>query len=342
MSSTRLFAAAAVAAAIAIPFLAAPDAGAEGPKTAPAKPGATTLEQVEKAMLVKRYEAVLAYAKANPSAPDAEEAGKRVVDLAQEAGLYDRVVAHADEFAAAHAGSKGLVDVRLAKADALANLDRVPDAKKAYKAALDGLDKEAHGLQTLWNAWSSYAQMLADAELFDEAKAAYEQASAEIDHPQVAKACEQSIARIEKQAKLIGSEPTAFPGATKDLDGKPLSLADYKGKVLLVDFWATWCPPCRAEIPNIVAAYRKWHDRGFEVLGISLDATEDEAELRKYMKDNEMPWRQFFDGKRFENELAQLYEVEGIPHTLLIKDGKIVKVGLRGEALERALAKLLK
>jgi len=133
----------------------------------------------------------------------------------------------------------------------------------------------------------------------------------------------------------------AFPDfSVKDLEGKPLSLADYKGKVVLVDFWATWCGPCVGELPNVLKAYEKHHATGFEIVGISLD--KDQSKLEKFIKDKHMPWRQFFDGQGWQNELAQKYGINSIPATYLLdREGKIIGVGLRGEKLEAAVAAAL-
>ena len=130
---------------------------------------------------------------------------------------------------------------------------------------------------------------------------------------------------------VVGAQPPALTEQT--LDAKPLSLADYKGKIVLLDFWATWCPPCRAEIPNLKANYEKYHAKGFDVVGVSLDR--GDAELRKYIADNAMPWPQLFDAKHPD---AKTYGVQAIPFSLLIgKDGKIAAVNPRGEELEPAI-----
>lgn len=117
-----------------------------------------------------------------------------------------------------------------------------------------------------------------------------------------------------------------------DLDGKPVSLTDYRGELVLLDFWATWCGPCITELPNIKAVYEKYHDKGFEIIGISLDT--DEAALRTFIKENQLPWRQVFDGKRWETPLVQQYGVRSIPAQFLIdREGRVISVKARGEHL---------
>jgi thiol-disulfide isomerase/thioredoxin len=136
-------------------------------------------------------------------------------------------------------------------------------------------------------------------------------------------------------------EGAKFPDfEEKDLDGKPLSISGFKGKVVLIDFWATWCGPCVAELPNVIKAYEKHHDKGFEIIGVSLD--QDEQKLKSYTKDKNMTWQQYFDGKGWGNKLAQKYGIQSIPATFLLDgEGKIIARDLRGEALEEALAKAL-
>ncbi|NOX99705.1 MAG: TlpA family protein disulfide reductase [Verrucomicrobia bacterium] len=129
--------------------------------------------------------------------------------------------------------------------------------------------------------------------------------------------------------------------AFTDLNGEKVDLASMKGKVVLVDFWATWCGPCVAELPNVLDAYKKHHDKGFEIIGISLD--QDEAALKSFIKENDMPWTQYFDGKGWKNDIAQKYSITSIPATFLIgKNGKVVASNLRGPQLEAEVALQLK
>jgi len=137
------------------------------------------------------------------------------------------------------------------------------------------------------------------------------------------------------------SEGSSFPDfSEKDVAGQPLSIANYKGKVVLLDFWATWCPPCRAELPNVIKTYEAHHKDGFEIIGISLD--QDQQKLTTYTKDKNMTWPQYFDGKGWQNKLAVKYGVNSIPATYLLDgDGKIIGKDLRGERLEAAVSKAL-
>jgi len=136
-------------------------------------------------------------------------------------------------------------------------------------------------------------------------------------------------------------EGSKFPDFDeKDVEGKPFNLAAYKGKVVLVDFWATWCGPCVAELPNVMQAYEKHHANGFEIIGISLDS--DQAKLDKFTKEKKLPWQQYFDGQGWNNKLSTKYGVNSIPATYLLDgEGKIIAKNLRGDDLEQAVAKAL-
>lgn len=151
------------------------------------------------------------------------------------------------------------------------------------------------------------------------------------------------ISQIEKDAAAdaataVGTEfPTFKETAT---DGTTVDLAAYRGKIVLVDFWATWCGPCVDELPNVMAAYEKYHDKGFEVIGISLD--KDGDKLAAFTKEKKMAWPQVFDGKGWQSKLAQAYNIRGIPATFLLdREGKIAAKDLRGDALSKKVGELL-
>lgn len=152
-------------------------------------------------------------------------------------------------------------------------------------------------------------------------------------------------AKIESLSKLaVGGEAPDF--TVNGIDGNPISLSDFKGKVVLVDFWASWCRPCRAENPNVVKAYQKYNTKGFEVFNVSLDGMPQqqnpkEAWLAAIEKDG-LVW----DGhgselKGWQSSFVKLYGIEGIPFTILLdKEGKIIGKNLRGEALEQKLEEI--
>ena len=150
-------------------------------------------------------------------------------------------------------------------------------------------------------------------------------------------AIKKNIDQIKKKIGLMGKEVKI---AITTLDNKKISLEDYKGKVVLIDFWATWCGPCVSEMPRIVDLYSKYHDKGFETIGISLD-NEIES-LKNFVKEKGIAWPQSFDGKGWQNKYVKEFDVKGIPTMLLIdKDGKLSDLNGRQDT-EAKIIELLK
>lgn len=179
-------------------------------------------------------------------------------------------------------------------------------------------------------------------EKLDEAAGIYEEIAkllAKSDDEEIKASAEKLLAAVRK-LKLIGN-PLEIEGTL--VDGKKFDWSKYKGKVVLVDFWATWCGPCIAELPNVKETYEKYHDRGFDVVGISLD--DDEQALKEFLEAEQLPWPILFssDPKAtgWEHPMASYYGVSSIPATFLVgRDGKVVTLSARGEELGQLVAKL--
>jgi peroxiredoxin len=170
---------------------------------------------------------------------------------------------------------------------------------------------------------------------YKEAKAIYDGLDPAIKKNEKAKEIEVRFANLEKVA--LGNQASDF--TQKDIHGKDVNLGSYKGNYVLLEFWASWCGPCRAENPNLRAAYEKYKDKGFNVLAVSLD--DDAGKWKKAVEKDDLPWAQVSDLKGWTNVAAIQYGVRAIPANFLIDpQGKIVKRDLRGEDLNKALAEL--
>jgi len=151
-----------------------------------------------------------------------------------------------------------------------------------------------------------------------------------------------SIAEAINGAKKTAVGSMAADFTQNDTNGKPVKLSDFKGKYVLVDFWASWCGPCRRENPNVVAAFNKYKDKNFTVLGVSLDRPNGKEDWLKAIAADGLNWTNVSDLKYFDNEAAVLYGIQSIPANILVDpNGKIVAKNLREEALQDKLAELL-
>ena len=145
--------------------------------------------------------------------------------------------------------------------------------------------------------------------------------------------------KADPMSEAVGKVVSDF--SATDLDGKPISLQQYRGKVVLLDFWAVWYGPCIGEMPNVKRVYDTYKDQGFDVIGVSLDT--DETRLRNYLKNNNISWRQIFSGQKWKSPLAQQYHIQTIPAPWLIaRDGTLISREAKGVKLEQLVVEALR
>ncbi|MRH99570.1 redoxin domain-containing protein [Kriegella sp. EG-1] len=177
----------------------------------------------------------------------------------------------------------------------------------------------------------------------DEVTSMYESLSSRIKATEVGSGLLKKIEIAKEQAEKnkateVGATAPEFSGPTTT--GEELALKDVLGKVTLIDFWAAWCKPCRAENPNIVSVYKKYHTKGLNVLGVSLDRNADD--WKKAIKDDGLTWNHISNVKYFNDPIAELYNIRAIPAAFLLdENGIIIAKNLRGPALEQKIAELL-
>jgi thiol-disulfide isomerase/thioredoxin len=220
-----------------------------------------------------------------------------------------------------------------AKKKGLRNLNQ--SSAEFQKVSMDALFEAANFLS---DKDSIFKMMLLQAKAAPSPEEKTALAQRVLDHP----AASASIKASAK--KIISGEPEYAIGKPLDLsfvavDGRKVNLADMKGKVVLIDFWATWCGPCVYEMPTVKKAYDKYHAAGFEVVGISLDT--DKEALLQFIKKNGMAWPQYFDGKQWGNDISFRFGINGVPAEWLVdKKGVLRDTEARGQVDESVKALL--
>ena len=201
----------------------------------------------------------------------------------------------------------------------------------------------------LWNLWNTLVMMERYEDLLEIFTAAEQQSPNErfilerlsFIHERLGNAelAEAYGRKFDPRYELLGMPVPNF--SATDLDGNPISLQDYRGKVVLLDFWMFWSPPCVVEMPDIRKIYDTYKDEGFEIIGVNLD--DEEVILQNYVKENGIPWRQIFDQGAGEDSLALQYGINDIPEMWLIdREGRLITHKARGADLERLVAAAVK
>lgn len=265
----------------------------------------TSLEELMLDMNRRQVEAIRAYMAANPEAEDLSEARERLI--------------------------YGLVSI-----------DDHDGALKMLEEAYAGLPEDKTGLE-LDAAFGEIVVPMIQLYRLENRK---EDAAAFIDRVRADfKNHEMADTINEALDEFAGMFSQPGPGEILDIaftaiDGREINLADMKGKVVLVDFWATWCVPCLKAMPGLKAVYDEFSERGFEIVGISLDS--DREKLESYIEKEALAWPHYFDGKGWENDIAARYGIESIPSTFLIgPDGTIAATDLNETDLREQVAALL-
>ncbi|MBS1620861.1 MAG: TlpA family protein disulfide reductase [Bacteroidetes bacterium] len=148
-------------------------------------------------------------------------------------------------------------------------------------------------------------------------------------------------AQLAMNSGWIGKQAPEF--TLPDVNGKEVKLSSFKGKFVLVDFWASWCKPCRLENPNVVKAFQQFRNKNFTILGVSLDKPGEKDKWLQAIRDDKLDWTHVSDLKFWNSEVVPLYHIDGIPYNVLVDpEGKIIAESLRGSALEAKLSEVLK
>lgn len=303
---------------------------AQDPAPAPTKTVATILEAHDRALIAALDE----YTRANPKAADIDQAYLTLFDKSLDHDWFATTEPIARRYLAERPDGPSRPVAQLVALLARAQAGQFAEALAGYRSLLDGLDRDDQ---------DEFASQVADSLV--------KLAIAAADHETASKTLDALIARFPKSEAVGRKAPTArarlnlvgqsapAPALASDTQGKPLRLADYRGKYVLVDFWASFCAPWVGDLTRLQAIHTKYKDRGFDIIGVSLDDTREE--VLDFATARKIPWRQFHAATSGD-DLVAAFQVSAIPASFLIDPhGKIVRLDLQGDDLDKTLGSLL-
>ncbi len=314
-------------------MLAALPARADGPQ-APPPPQPATVAEIQLAHDRALLRSLAAYIAAKPKAEDVDQAYLALFDKAIEHDWFTDYEEPAKRYLASFPEGPVRALAQIVATMARAQAGQFAEALKQYQALLTGLGKPEQE-EFAAQFTESLAQAARTAGAYDVARQVYEMLLQRYgDSPTLRQKVRGELNRLA----MVGKPAPRL--VVKDIEGNTFRLEDLRGRYVLVDFWATWCAPCVAEMPRIQAAFARYREGGFEVVGVSLDETK--AAIMDFTRTRKLPWRQIHNAS-CGGDLVEAFGVGSIPATFLLDpQGNVIRLDLRGPALDQVLSQVIK